>query len=244
MAKRRKFLAGLGALASGSAAAVGTGALTTTRAERGFRVDTAGDADAYVGLDGNVSSPFVSQSGGTLSLNFATDTAKGGEGVNMGVTEVRPAFTLSNQSEETLYTQIENPLSNNDITTGTDANDPSEVTVDIPAGIDFQFIAVPTGDANNISVGEIALIGRQSPPTSGPDFQSATGQGTISNIPGSASKRYFGDENVGHLELGSGDSVDVITRVLATEEVNPPEIDFTVEAFSEQEYASGSTVEL
>jgi hypothetical protein len=243
MANRRKFLAGLGALASGSAAAVGTGALTTTRAERGFKVDTAGDADAYVGLDGNVSSQFVSQSGGTLSLDFATDTSNG-EGVNMGVTEVRPAFSLTNQSKETLYIQIENPLSNNDITTNASANDASEVSYDIPAGIDFQFIAVPTGKANGIKVDELALIGRKNAPSSGPDFQSATGQGTISNIPGSASKRYLDEDQVGHLELSSGDSVDVIARVLATQEVNPPEIDFTIEAFSEQEYAQGTKVDI
>lgn len=48
MAKRRKFLAGLGALASGSAAAVGTGAFTSVEAERNIDIETAGDESALL----------------------------------------------------------------------------------------------------------------------------------------------------------------------------------------------------
>lgn len=48
MAKRRKFLAGLGALASGSAAAVGTGAFTSVEAERNIDIETAGDKSALL----------------------------------------------------------------------------------------------------------------------------------------------------------------------------------------------------
>ena len=48
MANRRKFLAGLGALASGSAAAMGTGAFTSVSAERGVSVSVVGDGDAYL----------------------------------------------------------------------------------------------------------------------------------------------------------------------------------------------------
>lgn len=240
--QRRKLIAGLGSLAAGSAAAVGTGAVSTMRADRAYKVETAGDADAYVGLAGNDSSQFVSQSNGTLSLDFASDTEWGGEGVNMGVTEVRPAFTLENQGEETIYAQIENPLSNNDITTNAGGNAASEANVTIPAGVDFQFIAVPTGEANSISVGELGVIGRSEAPSNGPGFGSTTGQQTIRNSPGATAYRFA--DTAGHVELAPGESVDIIARVVATQEVEPPQVDFTVEAFTDSQYARGDALGL
>jgi len=51
MANRRKFIAGLGALATGSAAAVGTGAFTSVSAERSVTIDTADDAYAFLRLN-------------------------------------------------------------------------------------------------------------------------------------------------------------------------------------------------
>ena len=49
--ERRKFVIGAGALASGSAAAVGTGAFSSVEAERAFDVDITGDSNAYLGLE-------------------------------------------------------------------------------------------------------------------------------------------------------------------------------------------------
>lgn len=51
--ERRKFVIGLGALASGTAAAVGTGAFTSASAERSASVTTAGDKSALLGLEAN-----------------------------------------------------------------------------------------------------------------------------------------------------------------------------------------------
>ena len=71
MAKRRKFLAGLGALVSGSAAAMGTGAFSQATADRTVSVSVAGDGAAY--LDLNPVSEYASISnGGELTLNFGT----------------------------------------------------------------------------------------------------------------------------------------------------------------------------
>ena len=53
MANRRKFLAGLGALATGSAAAMGTSAFSQTTADRAISVTVSGDASAYIGLEKN-----------------------------------------------------------------------------------------------------------------------------------------------------------------------------------------------
>ena len=87
MANRRKFIAGLGALATGSAAAMGTGAFTSVSANRDISIETAGDANAFLSISkatddsGNVypnAQEYVhgSPSSGTISLDFtqADDT--------------------------------------------------------------------------------------------------------------------------------------------------------------------------
>ncbi|WP_435095789.1 hypothetical protein [Halorubrum sp. N11] len=244
--ERRKFIIGAGALATGASAAMGTGAVTSIRGDRGYKVDVAGDGDAYVGLIGNTDSPFVSASGGTLSIDFASDTVDGGEGVNVGATEARPAFTIKNQGSETLYIQLENPLSNNDITTQASGNAASEAGITVPAGIDFQFIVVPSGDANNLSGGQFGVIGRNSVPTTGPTFGSTTGQKSIRKHPGATGYQFI--EKAGHVKLAPGESVDVIARVIASEAVlnesapSIPDTDFTVEAFSESQRVGGESI--
>ncbi|WP_157884783.1 hypothetical protein [Halorubrum aethiopicum] len=244
--ERRKFIIGAGALATGSSAAIGTGAVTSVRSDRSYQVDVAGDGDAYVGLIGNTDSPFVSDSGGTLSIDFASDTAKGGEGVNVGVTESRPAFTIKNQGSETLYIQLENPLSNNDLTTQASGNAASEASLTVPAGIDFQFIAVPAGDANSLSVGEFGVIGRNSVPSSGPTFGSTTGQQSIRKHPGATGYNMI--EKAGYVKLTPGDSVDIIARVIASESIldegtpSIPDTSFTVEAFSDSQRVGGESI--
>jgi len=49
--QRRKFVIGLGALASGTAAAVGTGAFSSVNADRDFEFEVENDGDAYLRLD-------------------------------------------------------------------------------------------------------------------------------------------------------------------------------------------------
>ncbi|MDQ2054472.1 hypothetical protein [Halobellus sp. H-GB7] len=51
--QRRKFVVGLGSLAAGGAAAMGTGAFTTVESERYTSVGTSGDAQAFLALEGN-----------------------------------------------------------------------------------------------------------------------------------------------------------------------------------------------
>lgn len=85
MTSRRKFIAGLGVLASGSAAAVGTGAFTTASAERSIQVNVAADSSGYVGISAN--GPYASGTGdGQLELDFSSSNSQGsfgdGEGLN------------------------------------------------------------------------------------------------------------------------------------------------------------------
>ncbi|MYL16822.1 hypothetical protein GLW36_09220 [Halorubrum terrestre] len=81
MTNRRKFLAGVGALATGSAAAVGTGAFTSVSANRTVNVALADDSNAFVGLEPG-DSELVVQSGSTLQVNL-DGTGADGSGANM-----------------------------------------------------------------------------------------------------------------------------------------------------------------
>jgi hypothetical protein len=80
MAKRRKFLAGLGALASGSAAAVGTGAFTSASLEnRTVSVGVESDSNSQIGLVAGDVPDISENSNGELELDLTGDE---GEGVN------------------------------------------------------------------------------------------------------------------------------------------------------------------
>jgi hypothetical protein len=75
--ERRKFVLGVGALAAGGAAAVGSGAFTTSSSDRTVDVNVAADSSGFVGikaLDGT----FASGTGdGQLELNFNSDSGLG-----------------------------------------------------------------------------------------------------------------------------------------------------------------------
>ena len=100
--ERRKFVVGLGALASGSAAAIGTGAFDSVEADRTAEVNVAADNDAYLRLSGD--GDFVSEDGdsGELSFDFGGDsTDKGGEGFNeRAETVVSDVITVENQGTQ------------------------------------------------------------------------------------------------------------------------------------------------
>lgn len=105
MSNRRKFLAGLGALASGSAAAIGTGAFTSVEADRTVNVAVADDANAYLSLDDIDSSPnseYVDVSGEQIILNLDS-TNSGGSGFNAGAeTRIDDLIRVANQGTQTI----------------------------------------------------------------------------------------------------------------------------------------------
>jgi hypothetical protein len=107
--ERRKFVVGLGALASGSAAAVGTGAFTSVNAERSVDVEVAGDANAYLGLEPVSSSPnsaYVQVNSGEVSFDFSDsndnlNNATSGAGFNPdAVTDVEDLLRVTNQGTQ------------------------------------------------------------------------------------------------------------------------------------------------
>ncbi|MDB2276470.1 hypothetical protein PM022_18440 [Halorubrum ezzemoulense] len=124
MAKRRKFLAGIGALASGSAAAVGTGALSTASVGRTVAADVTNDANAQIGLVAGDVSDISQKSNGEIELSLTGDGD--GLGVNTnsvykwGTGDDNYAFALVNNDDST-YEVIDFTYELND-TSWLDAN--------------------------------------------------------------------------------------------------------------------------
>jgi len=206
---RRKFLIGTGSLAAGGAAVVGSGAVDSTQAERSVEVDVEGDAGAaYLQLDASDDSAFVNNSS-PLSIDFAQDSGHGGSGVNNdGTTEARPGFEMKNQHSETMYIEANNPAAS-DLSGG--------------GGIDLQLLAVK--DANGFVGGSdnpVYLFDRSSraqgfsPPNSRDprSIRQKPGGGIQRNINGAQGPGYGGTDPV-YLELGPGEALDVIVRVVA-----------------------------
>jgi hypothetical protein len=249
MVKRRKMLIGLGALAAGGAAATGTGAFSA-QANRDMAIDVEGDGSAYVGIEAS-DSPNVKTSNGTVSLDLASDSGDGGSGINkQGQTLIRPAFTLRNQGDQTLYVEIDNPLANTDMTSsatnGELAN--GNIDVNVPKGFDFQFVAVDELPAKK----DVALIGRGTEPDSslGGDFDAPYSNEFYYPIGGGSPSTNSGNRRpltkegtAGAIELGTGEAVPIVVRAVASEDVGSvPEVDFTVEAYSDQSSLTYDTV--
>lgn len=101
--ERRKFIIGAGALATGTSAAIGTGAFDAAQADRNVDVAVASDSSAYLGLSAE-NSAFASEApDGSLSINLDGDnaTSKGGQGVNPdGVTLIEDVFSITNQGTQ------------------------------------------------------------------------------------------------------------------------------------------------
>jgi len=108
MANRRKFIAGLGILATGSAAAIGTGAFTSVEAERGVSVNTAGDANAC--LEFSSDNEFVTNNNGdelTIDLGGPSN-GEGGRGFSQNAASVVPeVFAITNQGQDDIELSLE-----------------------------------------------------------------------------------------------------------------------------------------
>jgi hypothetical protein len=121
--ERRKFLIGTGALASGSAAAVGTGAFTSVEADRSIAIETAGDANAFLSFEkatdgsGNVypnAQEYVEITGdNTLSLDFtqSDDTAGAASGINKNAKSIFDnLFDIQNNGTQDVVLSVESDL--------------------------------------------------------------------------------------------------------------------------------------
>ena len=146
----------MGALASGAAAAVGTGAFSSVTATRDVDVEVADDASAYLRLQGTggANSDYVTDDGdgGMLTIDLSSSNSGvsgGGGGVNPdAVTKIDNVFTVENQGTQEVSVGLSkageneslvefysnkdysgSPLSDSDETLGT--GDSTEVSIKI-----------------------------------------------------------------------------------------------------------------
>ena len=103
---RRNFVIGLGTVAAGSAAAVGTGAFTSVTAARDVDVSVADDASGYLGLSADGEYVTDNSGSGQVSLDLggtsAGDRTDGGEAFNrQATTTVEDVVTVEHQGSGT-----------------------------------------------------------------------------------------------------------------------------------------------
>lgn len=111
--QRRKFVIGLGALSTGTAAAVGTGAFTSVTADRDVEVAVAEDADAFLRLEAVEGSAnadaFVEEEDGTIAIDI-TETEQSGEdgGLNPNAeTVIDDLFVIQNRGTQEIEVKID-----------------------------------------------------------------------------------------------------------------------------------------
>ncbi|MEF8894391.1 DUF1102 domain-containing protein [Halodesulfurarchaeum sp.] len=128
--QRRKFLATVGSLAAGSAAAMGTGAFTSVEADRAVSASVVADDTAYLGLhdseSGLENDEYATGSETQLELHFDDGTEiedpggflnEGGAGEGLGADSIYyfdNVFAVSSKSEEQInidvdWSDLDNP---------------------------------------------------------------------------------------------------------------------------------------
>jgi len=120
--QRRKFIAGMGSLAAAGAAGIGTGAFTSVEADRSLSIDTAGDANAFLGFTkaGDGSGPYPNAQeyvtlpeDGQLSLDFtqSDDTAGSASGINENAkTTFDNLFDVTNNGTQEVVLSVKSDL--------------------------------------------------------------------------------------------------------------------------------------
>lgn len=97
--ERRKFLIGMGAVAAGGAAAMGTGAFNFANIRREANIAVVDDSNAFLALEDT--SDYAEEAGNRLSLTFNDDAGVGGEGINVNSDySFRKVFRIKNQGSD------------------------------------------------------------------------------------------------------------------------------------------------
>lgn len=140
MPSRRSVLVGLGGLVAGGGALIGTGAFTTVEAQRTVNVETADDADAFLGLSpddrdsstqNTVENAYVSETDGTLQINLdgnGTNSNASGLNQNARTTFRRLVEIANNGTQEVTSITLEFTTT----PSGVDPNNTFQFTVSGP----------------------------------------------------------------------------------------------------------------
>lgn len=159
--KRRNLLAGLGAAVSGGAAMIGTGAFSSTQADRSVSVEIASDnPGAYLGLDEtdglpNSGAAFVSGGEVQINLNGTLTNRRPGSGDGLSTratTELDGVFKVINQAPngQTLFVNIDSlDFNNKNVELKFYPGENSDLNLDSDSGRDLE---VAVGDSEPIGV--------------------------------------------------------------------------------------------
>jgi hypothetical protein len=100
---RRKFMLGLGSLAAGGAAAMGTSAFSIVTAGRAMSVDVVGDRRAYLGLDPSISRYGSINGSGQMVLQFDGSNGQRGDGLNNDANSLfQNIFKIKNRGSDSI----------------------------------------------------------------------------------------------------------------------------------------------
>ena len=169
--QRRKFVVGMGSLAAGGAAAIGSGAFNSVNANRSVSVEVADDASAFLGL--TPLGPYARQTNdGQVELTLGSDSTAMGSGINEdAVTNILDVFQIENQGTQPVGISIDSEALNNalDSGSGDDSTEQLHFFVGQPGGItldtydpDAELIAsgsLVTGDPRVIGSGNSLNVG-------------------------------------------------------------------------------------
>jgi len=173
MVKRRKFVVGLGSLAAGGAAAMGTGAFTTGEVPRSAKVRVSNDdTDAKlgfstkVGYGGNTGyagrSKYAEVNGGVLQIDFSGSGSGSQSGMNPNgsIYTFEKVFKVTNQGQTDVLVGLD--LSN---VRALDAIDAAEVEAngsgaDLDTTLDFSTDPVSIANQNQavLSPGDSLMV--------------------------------------------------------------------------------------
>jgi len=217
MANRRKFIAGLGALATGSAAAMGTGAFTSVSAERTAKINVAGDSAALLSLDAGSgsNSAYATETGNgevRVELDGSDDVYSDAGGVNAdATTKILETFEVKNQGTQPVAVHVP-PDSVTPASVGAAGGDYSGFY------IDPQFTNRPNG-------------GYDDGPISGTVVYYLSGG--ESDFSAAASRAFNGEGGAANYILDAGESMDVGFHIDAEGNSFSSEIDFDLLADSQ-----------
>jgi len=178
--ERRKFIIGAGALATGSSAAVGTGAMTSQRANRNANIDITGDSNGTLQFSTHPASlentEYVEEVNGQYTIQFDSDTLNledtrfDATGLNADSTYIFDnMFQITNVSQDALQVSFdESGLDNADAITfymnGTDGKIDQERqktsnAVAAGGGINVGVkIETPDNVPNDWETGSVAIV--------------------------------------------------------------------------------------
>ena len=148
--KRRNVLAMLGVAAGGGAVVSGTGAFTSVEANRDVAVAVAGDADAFLALEGaGPNSEYVTTTDGQLGLDLTGSNANipgGGTGVNAdAITVINDVIQVRNQGTQAVDVEA-TPLTFVETSSG------DALTLLLVPSTDFPSVTIGVGERETYSV--------------------------------------------------------------------------------------------